>query len=129
MIQVAILGSDSFDVADVDVTKLAFARGRAAPVDAAGGRRRDVNSDGFVDLVSRYRTAETGIAFGDTAACVAGELQGGVPFEACDAIRTVRAPKASAASGSRGSSSGAPKHETPASLSKTGARRTSTAGD
>jgi hypothetical protein len=92
VIPVAILGSDSFDVADVDVTTLAFftsgRTGRATPVHTRGGHPEDVNGDGITDLVSHYRTADIGLAFGDDMACVSCELLDGTPFEACDTIRT-----------------------------------------
>jgi hypothetical protein len=87
IIPVAILGSDSFDVADVDVTILAF--GSAVSfVHRNGPHYKDVNRDDFADLLAHYRVKETGIASGDQEACVTGETLDGVPFKGCDAIMT-----------------------------------------
>ncbi len=85
----AILGSESFDVADVDVMTLAFGPD-GAPFDHSHGPHfEDLNGDSLTDLMAHFRIEETGIAFGDMEACVTGETLDGTPFEGCDAVRTV----------------------------------------
>jgi N-acetylneuraminic acid mutarotase len=88
VIPVAILGSDTFDAESVDPTSLAFGPNEAAPMHGVGGHVQDVNDDGLMDLLSHYRTQETGIAMGHTEACVTGETFDGVPLGGCDMINT-----------------------------------------
>jgi hypothetical protein len=95
VLPVAILGSVTFDVADVEGVTLAFgpdgatsAHDLSDPAEFAD-QLGDVDGDGFDDLVAHFRIRETGIAFGDTEACVTGETFDGTPFEGCDALRTV----------------------------------------
>jgi hypothetical protein len=86
-VQVAVLGSNVFDVEQVDARSLAFGPAGAAPLH----RRtilRDVNRDGFEDLLSVYSVRETGIAIGDTEACLDGRLLDERPLTGCDAIDT-----------------------------------------
>jgi len=92
VIPVAILGSAFFDVADVNVSTLEFGPAGATPFHPLAFHLEDVNGDGFNDLVTHYRTQETGIAFGDERACITGETNGGSGLFGCDAINTVPNP-------------------------------------
>ncbi len=91
VIPVAILGTDGFDVDDVDADTLRFGRGQASPFHRRGPHYEDVNEDGLTDLVSHYRTSLTEIAPGDVEACLSLAMLDGSPFEGCDVVSTVGA--------------------------------------
>jgi len=88
VIPVAILGSDTLDVSGIDVTTLVFGPG-GAPIAHLNGHLQDVNYDGIMDLVTHYRTQDTGIVCGDESATLTGETLDGHPFEGTDSIQTV----------------------------------------
>ena len=75
-------------LADVDVTTLAFGPD-AAPIAHLNGHLQDVNHDGIMDLMTHYRTRETGIVCGDESATLTGETLDGQPTEGSDSIQTV----------------------------------------
>ena len=95
VVPVAILGSEDFDVTDVDVTTLRFGPGNAAPghdltrAFTYNDHLQDVNLDGHMDLVSHYRIRSTAISCGDESATLTGETINGRSFEGSDSIRTV----------------------------------------
>jgi hypothetical protein len=87
VIPVALLGGEDLDVATVNTSTLEFGPWGASPVHVA---MEDVNSDGFMDLISHYLTQETGIAPGDTEACLTGKFMDDKTFQGCDSVRTVK---------------------------------------
>ena len=95
VVPVAILGSETFDVTDVDVTTLAFGPDGASPAHdltdpiVYADHLQDVNGDGFTDLVSHYHQAETGLVLGDMQACIEGETSGGDLVFGCDSVNIV----------------------------------------
>ena len=89
VIPVALLGSDVLDVVDVNAATLVFGTAGAAPAHKAGGHFEDVDGDGFTDLLSHFRAADSGITSDDDEACVTGEMLDGTPFEGCDAILAI----------------------------------------
>ena len=91
VVRVAVLGTESFDVLDVDSSTLRFGPDDAQPLHPVDGRVRDVNRDEIDDLVLRFRAQDAGIAPGDTEACIRGELLDATPIEGCDEITTVPA--------------------------------------
>ena len=89
VIPVAIFGSEGFQIEEIDLTTLVFGSADPATAYAVRGLKKDVNADGLPDLLAHFRTEESGIALGDTRACLAGETFDGMPFEGCDVIRTI----------------------------------------
>ena len=98
VVPVAILGSESFDVTEIDVTTIVFGTANAAPShdltdpETYAKHLQYANDDGFLDLVSHYKQKQTGIACGDTEATISGELFNGTPFEGTDSVNPICKP-------------------------------------
>ena len=88
VLPVAILGSEDLDVGEIGVASLAFGPD-GAPVARGAGSLVDLDGDGYADLFLRFRVDASGIAPGDTEACLDGALLDGRPLRGCDAIETV----------------------------------------
>jgi len=86
-VPVAILGSATFDVTTVDVSSVGFGPAGANPVRT--GSLEDVNGDGFLDLVLHFRQQDTGLAPGNTQACLTATLIGDGNIMGCDSVNIV----------------------------------------
>jgi hypothetical protein len=93
-VEVALLSSNSFDVRDVDVTTLAFGPDGAAPrhdltyAKTFNQHLVPAQAGPLKNLILHFSIPETGIAFGDTEACLRGKTLDGTLFEGCDSIET-----------------------------------------
>jgi len=98
LIPVAVLGSAEFDVTSVDGCALRFGPDEAEPAHRPSGSNdcpghfEDVDLDGYIDLVTHYRTRETGIECGHETATLTGTTLWGEAFAGSDSIRTVGCP-------------------------------------
>jgi hypothetical protein len=88
-VPVAVLGTESFDAASIDTDTLMFGPDRTAPETTPAPRLRDVNADGYLDLVAFFRGDAAGITDTDTEVCLLGDTLGGERLLGCDAIRSV----------------------------------------
>jgi DNA-binding beta-propeller fold protein YncE len=82
-IRLALLGSATVDVEQIDPNSLRFGLGAAAPQRVA--KLRDANADGVTDLVAWFDTGESRLAASDSRACLSGRIASD-PFRACDRI-------------------------------------------
>jgi len=90
VVPVAILTTDTFDATTVDPASVVFGPDAAAKAHKEA-HVLDVNYDGDLDLLFHFAVAETGIASGDTAACLEGYTYDGLFLTGCDYLTTVPA--------------------------------------
>jgi len=83
MMGAIVFGHEGFVVEDVDETTLAMGPDGAAISNGASLHFRDVDQDGWLDMVALYRLEETGIDVTDPEVCLTGETFAGQPFEGC----------------------------------------------
>ena len=87
-IPVAIFGSQDFDALQAKIATARFGPNNAQAV-RWFVRSRDINHDGFSDLVLLFKTRKTGIQCGDTEATLTSDTHLGDSFIGIDSITTI----------------------------------------
>lgn len=86
-VKVALLGSDSFSVADVDIGSLTFgANGDERTLHKCKRRFKDVNRDGHPDLVCKFKLDGAGFKADSVSATLRGETKSGAAFQGSDEV-------------------------------------------
>ncbi len=86
VIPVAIVTTPTFDAATVDPSSVQSGPNLAIPVSLA---LEDVDLDGRLDMILRFRTQETGIMCGDTIASLTAQTNAGRAIDGSDSIVTL----------------------------------------
>jgi len=91
VVPVALFGSAVFDVHQVDLATVRLSRmddhEGGAPVLLSAFK--DVNGDGFIDLILQFETQAIGLQPGDTMACLHGMLMNGEHFCGHDSVKVI----------------------------------------
>ena len=81
------IGTNPLSSTQVDFSTVTFGPDSAST--AHDGHVKDVNDDGFMDMLFHFKIQELAIACGDTEATLTGETFDGTPITGIDAVKTV----------------------------------------
>jgi hypothetical protein len=81
-IPVAIMGAAGFDVGNIKQASVSFgSSGNEKSLSKCQPGSRDINSDGYMDLLCHFENNAAGFKSGDIEGVLKGEMEGGIRFE------------------------------------------------
>lgn len=89
-IPVAILSSHEFNAMNIDMSTLTFgSTGKEVSLSHCNPQGKDINKDGFVDLLCHFENQQAGFVQGDLEATLSGKLKSGSRFEGTGLLKVV----------------------------------------